>query len=533
MAETTMKSSTNVHRVHFASCNNHNLKNNLWPIIESRSPDAFVWAGDAIYGDEEVPSADRNWRIPVPTKKTVCGTPDRLRAYYAKQRNVPGYRFAVLDNPNVTVFGTFDDHDYGCDNADKTFPYRYESGLAYMDFIEGDNPDETREESLMRYRAKAGYGVYGVKLFDFDRPQGKYEVPEMEAMIDPDAQASGRSFQSVYSYGEKTVAIFVLDVRTNKDPWKKGLEAYRLDHNGDFLGERQWRWFESAIRQSRASVNIVVSGLQIHGSIFPNSNINESWNKFPKARERLYNAILQANAKTPILVSGDVHMTQFHRRHCVPKDNSNSLKYRPLIEMTTSGMTHTWGTLPSPPLVTTDAKRLSPSWSARFGLFVRSNTIQLLHRIHPWKSLMNSEETTTSGSGALYPNGGGENAKTGLQFSLEKNFGEIEVDFEQRRVVLRSIGEDPDAPPLLMASMAMDELNPNATDAYEHVFGQEHESNWICVDYRSKGNQQSSSIVTASLGTEMKNTANFQGIVLFAALLLCYCQLSKGKKSLA
>jgi alkaline phosphatase D len=36
-------------RIAFGSCNDQDHQNNLWPIIESRRPAAFVWGGDAIY----------------------------------------------------------------------------------------------------------------------------------------------------------------------------------------------------------------------------------------------------------------------------------------------------------------------------------------------------------------------------------------------------------------------------------------------------------------------------------------------------
>ncbi|MGK3740069.1 MAG: hypothetical protein ACI90V_006917 [Bacillariaceae sp.] len=284
------------------------------------------------------------------TGDVICSTPHRLRALYQNQRNVVGYQNAILNNPNnnnITVFGTYDDHDYGCNNADKTYEHKHESGLAFMDFIEGkvastsdgDTPSKTptsieeevvvvpapvlagtstsnsdgskqeQEESAMRQRVRAGYGVYGVKLFDFDRQYGQYEVPEQEAMIDPDIIVSGHPsslpLQSLpSSYSNMTVAVFVLDVRTNKDPWKTGIDSYKPDYDGDFLGERQWKWFESAIQNSNASVNIIVNGLQVHANIFPDSNIAESWDKFPRSRQRLYDTILQPGVHSPILISG-------------------------------------------------------------------------------------------------------------------------------------------------------------------------------------------------------------------------------------
>lgn len=36
-------------RIAFGSCNDQDHQNNLWPVIESRQPVAFVWGGDAIY----------------------------------------------------------------------------------------------------------------------------------------------------------------------------------------------------------------------------------------------------------------------------------------------------------------------------------------------------------------------------------------------------------------------------------------------------------------------------------------------------
>lgn len=39
-------------RILFGSCNNQNLTQPLWPVIESRKAAAFVWGGDAIYAGE-------------------------------------------------------------------------------------------------------------------------------------------------------------------------------------------------------------------------------------------------------------------------------------------------------------------------------------------------------------------------------------------------------------------------------------------------------------------------------------------------
>jgi hypothetical protein len=36
-------------RIAFGSCNDQKMKNNLWNVITSRNPAAFIWGGDAIY----------------------------------------------------------------------------------------------------------------------------------------------------------------------------------------------------------------------------------------------------------------------------------------------------------------------------------------------------------------------------------------------------------------------------------------------------------------------------------------------------
>jgi hypothetical protein len=115
-------------RIAFASCNDQDNQNNLWPIIQAREPAAFVWGGDAIYAGTFHASADftsarstRNltnsgiasdtqgeldWSVFPPAHRHECATPDRLREFYEKQRNIPGYK--QLMDSNITIFGTFD-----------------------------------------------------------------------------------------------------------------------------------------------------------------------------------------------------------------------------------------------------------------------------------------------------------------------------------------------------------------------------------------------------------------------------------------
>jgi hypothetical protein len=102
----------------------------------------------------------------------------------------------------------------------------------------------------MARRARAGHGVYGVKLFDFSRPKGHHLVPEDEAAIDPDVKVLAH-VPTLHS--NKTVAVCA---GLSNTPWKTASAAFGPDPEGDFLGERQWSWFERAIGRSRASINV-------------------------------------------------------------------------------------------------------------------------------------------------------------------------------------------------------------------------------------------------------------------------------------
>jgi alkaline phosphatase D len=271
-----------------------------------------------------------------PYTGSIEATPKVLDEAYEKQLQNPEYASFLRNTNNITVFGTYDDHDFGVNNGDKTYKHAKHAAMAFLKFT-----GESKASPIYK-RAEKGYGLYGVKMFDFSRPVGQELVSDDEAAIDPDT-VSSRNI-SFRRYLPKTVAVFVLDCRTNKTPWKKTSP----DYEGDMLGERQWQWFEAAIKNSRAEVNVIVNGLQVHPDVRPSDpNIYERWGAFPTARQRLYDAILQEGVKAPLLVSGDVHMSQLMRKDCYKWDPASyrilpASSRRAVIELTTSGMTHSW-----------------------------------------------------------------------------------------------------------------------------------------------------------------------------------------------
>lgn len=408
----------------------------------------------------------------MPSPIFLPATSERLERMYQQLQANPGYR-ALLDS-NVSIFGAIDDHDYGINNGDKTFVYKRESAVAFTKFL-GLHP----ERDAMARRAHEGHGIYGVQLYDFERRVGLELVPEAEAGLDPDVESTAGS----HHLSSKSVAVFVLDVRSHKTPWASKIpDSYYPDPKGDFLGERQWQWLEEALSRSRAAVNIVVQGLQVHPDRYSDGNIAEAWSRFPAAQHRLYQALLQPNVRAPMLVSGDVHMAELMQKDC----HKPGQEWKPLVEITTSGMTHSWG---GPNVCST------PSRTCRLPYIKWASKIAMrfAHWIGPWTELLVKNDE------ALDP------GQKGLQYTLDLNFAEFEFDWDHKQVIVRILGKGQQL--LLAKAWTLDELSgrehhvqPQLVSkdqiAKVHhsladmgVLGDPRGSNeWICVNHRGLPN---------------------------------------------
>jgi hypothetical protein len=178
-------------------------------------------------------------------------------------------------------------------------------------------------------------------------------------------------------------------------------------------------------------------------------------------------------------------MAQLSRKDCHSRETGN---VRSLVELTTSGMTHSWGTTSFP----TDDPSHKPTLKQRYQSFLSGTLMRFLHVLCPWTELMVSKPS----SGDLFGSGGAEGAKTGTQFSLQKNFGELEFDWEDRTVTMRAFGEDNDSAPLLSAKWSMDQLSGRSpipgSSLQSDDFERQREANslleseWVCVNHRGR-----------------------------------------------
>ncbi len=111
-------------RIGFGSCAEQDKPQPIWDAILETKPERFILLGDNIYADTEDMAV--------------------LRAKYQLLADVPGFKKLRAACP---VLGTWDDHDYGANDAGGEFPKKAESQQVFLDFFgaPADDPRRTRE----------------------------------------------------------------------------------------------------------------------------------------------------------------------------------------------------------------------------------------------------------------------------------------------------------------------------------------------------------------------------------------------------
>eukprot|EP00850_Spirogloea_muscicola_P017970 SM000159S01801 [mRNA] locus=s159:219543:220284:- [translate_table: standard] len=171
--------------------------------------------GDNIYADNKFPirlAGDARTVGPWKNAPRFRHIGEALMATrYAEMRAQPGY--AALRR-QAKVIGTWDDHDYGLDNAGKEFVLKRESQRLMLDFFD-EPPNSPR---------CAQEGVY-----------------------------------SAYTYGPlgKRIKIILLDLRYFRDP---------VGSDGTMLGEAQWAWLSRQLTGSDAQIHLIGSSIQARRS---------------------------------------------------------------------------------------------------------------------------------------------------------------------------------------------------------------------------------------------------------------------------
>ena len=104
----------------------------IWTSIERSEPDAFVWLGDAVYADTRITFERRHY----------FGHNFHRAAYDAVKR-FPAYERLAK---KARILGTWDDHDYGMNNAGKYWAHKKEAKEMFLDFLDEGAETERRLE---------------------------------------------------------------------------------------------------------------------------------------------------------------------------------------------------------------------------------------------------------------------------------------------------------------------------------------------------------------------------------------------------
>ncbi len=262
-----------VTKIAFGSCVDQDKPVPVFDAMAAAKPDLLLLMGDNMYAD-----LDRKLKV----------TPDVIRDKYQQVAKLPG--FVKLKAASGHVLGTWDDHDYGKNDAGADWEHKDGAQKEFHDFF-GTPKDDPR---------RAQKGVYHAEVFG---PVGK------------------------------RVQVILLDTRYFRSPLKKGpfdprtrIAPYlpNTDAGVTMLGDDQWKWLEAQLKKP-AEVRLLVSSVQV----IPDEHPFEKWMNFPKEREKLYALLNSTGANGVLVLSGDRHLADV-------SVDTKAIGY-PLYDVTSSG----------------------------------------------------------------------------------------------------------------------------------------------------------------------------------------------------
>jgi len=269
-------------RIAFGSCANEHRPQPIWDAINEMKPQLFIFTGDNVYADS-----------PDPTK---------IKASYDKLAEVPG--FAAL-RESVPVIATWDDHDYGKNDAGAEFEGKEAAKEAFMDFF------KTPEDSPIRKRG----GIYDAKIFGPEGKRVQVILLDTRWFRGPIRKMTKEELRAARAEAGKKVGRYLPDEESNSS----------------VLGEEQWNWLVEELKKP-AELRLLVSSIQV----IPNEHGWEKWGNLPRERKKLFDTI-RDNARHVIILSGDRHSSEIS---LLPPETDGGPFY-PLYEVTASGLNQT------------------------------------------------------------------------------------------------------------------------------------------------------------------------------------------------
>ena len=277
-ANPTLGADTVITRFAFGSCVNENRDMKFWDVIAAQKPQAFLLIGDNVYGD---------------TRPTNGADIPTLTASYKKLNTRSEYdRF----RRTVPMMTTWDDHDYGANDAGGAFAFKEWAEKVYENYWSSSDEVKSRP------------GVYESRIVG---PEGK------------------------------RVQFIVLDTRffrsdlatmTYRDPGPSlGWYIPNMDRQATILGQAQWEWLAQELSKP-AEVRFIISSTQV----ITDAHNFEGWTNFPRERERLYQLLASKGVDNAIFLTGDRHSGGFYK-------TSAPGVAKPLWDFTSSSLNFAFG----------------------------------------------------------------------------------------------------------------------------------------------------------------------------------------------
>ncbi|CDW81812.1 UNKNOWN [Stylonychia lemnae] len=256
-------------KIAFGSCFGMlHFKNEIFKTIRDYDPNLWIWLGDAAYTDDVAAGVYQSDNsMPV----------DYVQSQFQQTLDDPYFQEM---RSKVQVIGVWDDHDYGLNNGDSTFENKQMMRKLYLDFI-------NEPKSSLRY-TESHRGVYQDYI--------------------------------IYHEGLK-IHIVLLDVRFH----------YNEDGPNDRLGELQYQWLETILREnSDSDLTLIGSGVQI----LPERYTSYVEQLGHPSKERILKMVRELKKSGVIFLSGDVHYAQFYQTKCESFTGYN------IMEICSSGLSH-------------------------------------------------------------------------------------------------------------------------------------------------------------------------------------------------
>ena len=276
-ASPAFNANASVKRIVVGSCLNEERDAPALAAMTDEDAEITFLIGDNVYGDMDGRFYTNN-------------DPDlvEVRESYAELSAREDFKALRAARPMMT---TWDDHDYGANDAGADFPFREFAERIYETYW-----------GVTQTEAGSRPGIYDSVI---SGPEGeRLQI----IMLDT------RYFRTPLTRTDEYGAVGKERYLPSEDPYQS------------MLGEAQWAWLKDELEKP-ADLRLLVSSIQIT----PDVHGYEAWSRMPKERDRLYQLMKSTDAaKNTVFVSGDRHTAFLYE--------NTAIEAGPVYEITTSSI---------------------------------------------------------------------------------------------------------------------------------------------------------------------------------------------------